>query len=149
MFVFLVRRTRPFNIFKNPACTKTFIFVTWLEVARLHEETKWIGYCLLDSFLGWGIIFKVPNGLIITFTIYFILIKRFFFFFDKIKRILNDREKNIFELKGYILTINKIKFGVKGWHFIIYFTQIFFISLKKVVHHLCPHQKSLHGRLVV
>ena len=68
-------------------------------VARLHEETKLIGYCLLDSFLGWGIIVKVPNGLIITFTIYFILIKR----------ILNDTEKSIFELKEYILTINKIK----------------------------------------
>ena len=103
------------------------------------QKKKWIGYCLLDSFLGWGIIVKVPNGLIITFTIYFILIKR----------ILNDTKKSIFELKEYILTINKIKFGVKGWHFIIYFTQIFFISLKKVVHHLCPHQKSLHGRLVV
>ena len=117
--------------------------------ARLHEETKWIGYtskkktwigyCLLDSFLGWGIIVKVPNGLIITFTIYFILIKR----------ILNDTEKSIFELKEYILTINKIKSRVKGWHFTVYFTQIFFILLNKVVHHLCPHQKSLHGRLAV
>ena len=52
---------------------------------------------MLDSFLDWGIIVKVPNGLIITFTIYFILVKR----------ILNDTEKSIFELKEYILTINK------------------------------------------
>ena len=108
-------------------------------VARLHEETKWIGYCLLDSFLDWGIIVKVPNGLIITFAIYFILVKR----------ILNDTEKSIFELKEYILTINKIKSRVKRWYFTIYFTRIFFISLNKVVHHLCPHQKSLHGRLAV
>jgi len=96
-------------------------------VTGLHEETKLIGYFLLDSFLGWGIIVKVPRRLIITFTIYFILVKR----------ILNDIEKSKFELKELIFTINKINFGVKGWHFTINFMQILFIS-NKVVHHLCP-----------
>ena len=104
-----------------------------------NKVESWIGYCLLDSFLDWGIIVKVPNGLIITFTVYFILVKC----------ILNDTEKSTFELKEYILTINKIKSEVKGWHFTIYFMLIFFISLNKVVHHLCPHQKSFHGRLAV
>ena len=66
-------------------------------VARLHEETKWIGYTSkkkkkVDRILFVGFLFGLGDycqstkWIIITFTVYFILIKR----------ILNDTDKSIF-----------------------------------------------------